>query len=48
MAIKSLKNLKAAGMDEITNEDIRLIDKIKPELIHTVLQKIWVEENCPP
>ena len=47
MAIKSLKNLKAAGIDEITNEDIRLIETIKPELIHTVLKKIWVEENCP-
>ena len=34
-------------MDEITNEDIRLIETIKPELIHTVLKKIWVEENCP-
>ena len=46
-AIKSLKNMKAAGLDEITNEDIKLIQNLRPGLIHTVLQKLWEEEICP-
>ena len=41
------KNMKAAGIDEITNEDIKQIEQIKPGLILTVLNKIWVEEKCP-
>ena len=47
LAIKSLKNMKAAGLDEITNEDIKLIEMLRPGLIHTVLQKIWEAEKCP-
>ena len=39
--------MKAAGIDEITNEDIKLIEQTKPGLILTVLNKIWVEEKCP-
>ena len=46
-AIKSLKNMKAAGLDEITNEDIKLIDNLRPGLIHSLLQKIWDAEICP-
>ena len=46
-AINSLKNMKAAGLDEITNEDIKLIDNLRPELIHLVLQKMWNMESCP-
>ena len=33
-AIKTLKNLKAAGIDEFTNEDIKLIEDLTPGLIH--------------
>ena len=40
LAMKALKNMKAAGMDEITNEDIKLIDNIRPGIIHTALQKL--------
>ena len=47
MAIKTLKSMKAAGLDEITNEDIKLIENLRPGLIHTVLLKLWEEENCP-
>ena len=47
MAIKSLKGMKAAGLDEITNEDIKLIENIRPGLIHTILLKLWEEEICP-
>ena len=39
-----LKNMKAAGIDEITNEDIKLIEQIKPGLILTVPNKIWAEQ----
>ena len=46
-AIKSLKNMKAAGLDEITNEDIKLIDCVRPSLILSVLQKMWEMESCP-
>ena len=46
-AINSLKNMKAAGLDEITNEDIKLIDSLRPELIHLVLLKMWNMESCP-
>ena len=45
--MNDLKNMKAAGIDEITDEDIKLIEQIKPGLIHTVLNKIWVEKKCP-
>ena len=47
LAIKTLKNMKAAGLDEITNEDIKLIENLKPGLIHAVLQKFWKDEKCP-
>ena len=46
-AINDLKNLKAAGMDGITNEDIKLIDHMKPGLLFTILNGIWEEEKCP-
>ena len=39
--------MKAAGLDEITNEDIKLIENLRPELIHIVLQKMWDMESCP-
>ena len=42
-----LKNLKAAGIDEITNEDIKLIEYLKPDLIQSVLNKIWETDTCP-
>ena len=47
LAIKSIKNMKAAGLDEIINEDIKLIEILRPGLIHIVLQKIWEAEKCP-
>ena len=47
LAIKTLKNLKAAGPDEVTNEDIKLIEELQPGLIHIVLQKILENERCP-
>ena len=46
-AMNDLKNMKAAGIDDITNADIKLIEQTKPGLILTVLNKIWVEEKCP-
>ena len=46
-SIQVLKNLKAAGIDEITNEDIKLVEKLKPDLIHAILNRIWVSETCP-
>ena len=46
-AINMLKNLKAAGVDEITNEDIKLIESLRPDLILSILQKMWTEERCP-
>ena len=46
-AIETLKNLKAAGLDEVTNEDIKLIENLRPGLIHIVLLKIWEDEKCP-
>ena len=46
-AIDSLKNWKAAGLDEITNEDIKLVGAIEPDIILKVLQKIWKDELCP-
>ena len=46
-SIQVLKNLKAAGIDEITNEDIKLTEKLKPDLIHAILSRIWVSETCP-
>ena len=39
--------MKAAGLDEITNEDIKLIENLQPGLIHAVLQKFWKDEKCP-
>ena len=45
-AIMTLKNMKAAGRDEITNEDIKLIENLRPGHIHIVLQKIWKNEKC--
>ena len=42
-----LKSLKAAGVDEITNEDIKLIETLSPGLILKTLQNIWMEEKCP-
>ena len=48
MAISELKNNKAAGIDEITNEDIKLIEEIKPGLILSVFSLIWQFEKCPP
>ena len=47
LAMKALKNMKATGMDEITNEDIKLIDNIRPGIIHTALQKLWENETSP-
>ena len=47
LAIWSLKNLKAPGIDEITNEDIKLIQNLKPSLIQECLQVIWSEEKSP-
>ena len=47
LAITMLKNLKAAGVDEITNEDIKFIENLKPGIILGTLQKIWMEETCP-
>ena len=46
-AIQCLKNFKAPGIDEITNEDIKLIQMLKPSLILDCLQVIWKEEKCP-
>ena len=46
-AIKELKNLKAAGIDEITNEDIKMVENLSPGLILNVLQCIWIQEDCP-
>ena len=46
-AIKTLKNLKAAGVDEITNEEIKLIENLRPGLILGILQRIWKDELCP-
>ena len=46
-AIQMMKNFKAPGFDEITNEDIKLIEHLKPDLIHSVLQRIWESETCP-
>ena len=43
-AINLLKNHKAAGVDEITNEDIKLIESLRPGLIFSILQKMWMEE----
>ena len=40
-AIQMMKNFNAPGFDEITNEDINLIEHLKPDLIHTVLECIW-------
>ena len=42
-----MKNFKAPGFDEITNEDIKLIEHLKPDLIHTVLECIWEPEIYP-
>ena len=39
-AIQMMKNFKAPGFDEITNEDIKLIEYLKPDLIHSVLLRI--------
>ena len=47
LAIRTLKNMKTAGMDEITNEDIKLIENIRPGIIHTALQKLWMNETSP-
>ena len=41
------KNVKAAGIDEITIEEIKPTEQMKPGLILTVLNKIWIEEKCP-
>ena len=46
-AIKGLKNLKAAGIDEITNEDIKIVESLKPGLVLNILQRIWIKEICP-
>ena len=46
-AIQMIKNFKAPGFDEITNEDIKIIEYLKPDLIHSVLQRIWESETCP-
>ena len=46
-AIQVLKNLKASGIDEVTNEDIKHIELLKPNTIHFVLQKIWGFRNLP-
>ena len=47
LAIKTLKNMKAVGLDEITNEDIKLIEALRPGLIHIVVRKFWESEKCP-
>ena len=46
-AVVTLKNLKDAGLDEVTNEDLKLIENLRPGLIHLILQKIWEDEKCP-
>ena len=46
-AIKTLKNLKAAGVDEITNEEIKYIEGLRPALVLNILQGIWMDEICP-
>ena len=46
-AILSLKNLKAPGIDEITNEDIKLIQNLKPGVILDCLQEVWIKEKIP-
>ena len=46
-AIIMLKNRKAAGVDMISNEDIKLIESLRPGLIFCTLQKMWIEERCP-
>ena len=46
-AIKELKNLKAAGVDEITNEDLKYIEQLRPRMILNILQGIWRDEIYP-
>ena len=46
-AIKKLKNWKAAGNDEITNEDIKLVESLRPGLVLNILQLLWENEICP-
>ena len=40
-------SMKAAGLDEVTNKDIKLIEKFRPDLILAALQRLWRNETCP-
>ena len=46
-AIQKLKNHKAAGFDEITYEDVKLVNKLKPGLVRNILQECWQNERSP-
>ena len=39
--------MKAAGLDEITKEDIQSIEKFRPDLIQAELNRQWKNETCP-
>ena len=47
IAIQCLKNFKAAGIDEVRNEDIKLVENLCPGLVFNILQNIWMQEICP-
>lgn len=46
-AIKSLKNNKAAGIDNIQPEMLKVDEKTSTEMLFGLFQKIWSEEKIP-
>lgn len=46
-AVQKLKNNKAAGIDRISAEMLKAGGEVVEERLHSLIQKIWMEESIP-
>ena len=47
LALSPLKNGKAAGLDNIYPEVLKVYTEITAEMLYALLEKIWKEEDIP-